>query len=195
MITGGNSGAGAVDAKLFSAEGATMIITARREAALMQTVIVKFGKIDILVNNAGILEKGLKPIDCFTDKDMDCIVETNQKGTIRCMCAASKRMNAGASIVNVASVAGYVGCGGADAYVSSKTAIIGMTKHTAQQRFADQLSMDFSTAYYHYISIEAVHNKSDHHGQTWDVPLSHIPRHDLPNQTIKHYNFRWENVQ
>ena len=49
---------------------------------------------------------------------------------MRCMRAASKRMESGSSIVNVASVAGHGGCGGA-AYVSSKAAIIGVTKHTA----------------------------------------------------------------
>ncbi len=160
VITGGNSGVGAATAKLFAAEGADVIITARREAALaqvakeieeaggsvlavstdiskpedperlMQTVMDKYGKIDILVNNAGILEEGLKPIDRYSDEDLDRIIETNQKGTMRCMRAASKRMASGASIVNVASVAGYEGCGGA-AYVSSKAAIIGVTKHTA----------------------------------------------------------------
>lgn len=160
VITGGNSGVGAAAAKLFASEGAAVIITARREAALeqvakeieeaggtvlaistdiskpedpeklMETVIERFGKIDILVNNAGILEEGLKPIDRFTDEDLDRIVDTNQKGTMRCMRAASKRMKTGASIVNVASVAGYAGCGGA-AYVSTKAAIIGITKHTA----------------------------------------------------------------
>lgn len=160
VITGGNSGVGAATAKLFAAEGAAVVITARREAALsqiadeikhaggtvlaistdiskpedperlMQAVIDRFGKIDILISNAGILEEGLKPIDRFTDEDLDRIVETNQKGTMRCMRAASSRMLPGASIVNVASVAGYAGCGGA-AYVSSKAAIIGVTKHTA----------------------------------------------------------------
>lgn len=160
VITGGNSGVGAATAKLFAKEGATVVITARREAALaqiadeimqdggsvlaictdiskpedperlMQTVVDKYGKIDVLINNAGILEEGLKPIDRFDDEALDRIVETNQKGTMRCMRAASRRMGAGASIVNVASVAGYEGCGGA-AYVSSKAAIIGVTKHTA----------------------------------------------------------------
>ncbi len=160
VITGGNSGVGAATAKLFAAEGASVVITARREAALaevakeieeaggtvlavstdiskpedperlMETVMERFGKIDVLVNNAGILEEGLKPIDRFSDEDLDRIVDTNQKGTMRVMRAASKRMNAGASIVNVASVAGYEGCGGA-VYVSSKAAIIGVTKHTA----------------------------------------------------------------
>lgn len=160
IITGGNSGVGEATAKLFAAEGAVVIITARREAALEKvadeirqaggtvlavstdiskpgdperltdTVMEKFGRIDILVNNAGILEEGLKPIDRFTDEDLDRIVETNQKGTMRVMRAAASKMQAGASIVNVASVAGYAGCGGA-AYVASKAAIIGVTKHTA----------------------------------------------------------------
>ncbi len=160
VITGGNSGVGAATAKLFAAEGATVVITARREAALkevadeitaaggevyavstdiskpedpemlMQKVVDKYGKIDILVNNAGILEQGLKPIDKFLDEDMDRIIETNEKGTMRCMRAASKRMTTGGAIVNVASVAGEKGCGGA-AYVASKAAVIGLTKHTA----------------------------------------------------------------
>ena len=145
VITGGNSGVGAATAKLFAKEGATVVITARREAALkevadeitaaggevyavstdiskpedpealMQKVMDKYGKIDILVNNAGILEQGLKPIDRFLDEDMDRIIETNEKGTMRCMKAASKRMKSGASI----------------AYVASKAAVIGLTKHTA----------------------------------------------------------------
>ena len=143
VITGGNSGVGAATAKLFAKEGATVVITARREAALkevadeitaaggevyavstdiskpedpealMQKVMDKYGKIDILVNNAGILEQGLKPIDRFLDEDMDRIIETNEKGTMRCMKAASKRMKSGA------------------AYVASKAAVIGLTKHTA----------------------------------------------------------------
>ena len=160
VVTGANSGVGAAIAKLFAAEGAKVVMTARREAALEEvaaeiesaggeTFVVptdiskvedperlmaaaeeKFGTIDILINNAGVLEEGLKPIDRFTDEDLDRIVETNQKGTMRCMRAASKRMKQGASIVNIASVAGEKGCGGA-VYVSSKAAIIGVTKHTA----------------------------------------------------------------
>lgn len=160
VVTGANSGVGAAIAKLFAAEGATVVMTARREAALeevsaqieeaggktfvmatdiskpddperlMAAVEEKYGKVDVLVNNAGILESGLKPVDRFTDEDLDRIIETNQKGTMRCMRAATKRMKAGASIVNIASVAGEKGCGGA-VYVSTKAAVIGVTKHTA----------------------------------------------------------------
>ena len=152
VVTGANSGVGAAIARLFAAEGASVVMAARRKEALdevaneinqtggrtlavpcdiskpedpehlMAAAVEAFGKIDILVNNAGILESGLKPVDRFT--------ETNQKGTMRCMRAATTRMAAGASIVNIASVAGEKGCGGA-VYVSTKAAVIGVTKHTA----------------------------------------------------------------
>ena len=96
----------------------------------MDKAVEAFGKIDILVNNAGVLESGLKPIDRFNDDDLDRIINTNEKGTMYCMRAALKYMKEWASIVNVASVAGVMGCGGA-AYVASKAAVIGLTKHTA----------------------------------------------------------------
>lgn len=72
----------------------------------------------------------------MNDDDLDRILDINTKGTMYCMRAATVEMskNGSGSIVNVASVAGVMGCGGA-AYVSSKAAIIGVTKHTAL-RFA-----------------------------------------------------------
>ena len=99
---------------------------------LINLTIEKYGKLDVLVNNAGILDTGLKAVDKFLEEDLDKVIDINQKGTMYCIKEALKHMKeAGAgSIVNVASVAGYNGGGGA-AYVSSKAAIIGITKHTA----------------------------------------------------------------
>jgi NAD(P)-dependent dehydrogenase (short-subunit alcohol dehydrogenase family) len=160
VITGGNSGVGAATAMLFAKLGANVVISARRQAALdevaekikaeggnvltvatdiskdedckalMAAAVKQFGKIDILVNNAGVLDTGLAPVDKFDDAELQKIISINQVGTMQCIRAALAHMTTGASIVNVASVAGYNGGGGA-AYVSTKAAIIGITKHTA----------------------------------------------------------------
>lgn len=160
IITGGNSGVGAATAMLFAREGANVIISARRQAALddvaakitaeggaVVTVsadiskdedcrklagvaLEKFGRIDILVNNAGVLDTGLAPVDKFDDAEMQKVIGINQIGTMQCLRAVIPHMESGAAIVNVASVAGVNGGGGA-AYVSTKSAIIGITKHVA----------------------------------------------------------------
>ncbi|MBQ4094192.1 MAG: SDR family oxidoreductase [Oscillospiraceae bacterium] len=166
IVTGGNSGVGAATAKKFAAEGAKVVITARREAQLLAVAeeiraaggevlpvvsdiskaedakrvvaetLEKFGKIDVLINNAGVLDNGLKAIDSFTDEDMNRVIDINTKGTMTMMREVTAEMakTGYGSIVNVASVAGVMGCGGA-AYVASKAAVIGITRHTAL-RFA-----------------------------------------------------------
>ncbi len=166
IVTGGNSGVGAVTAELFAKEGAKVVISARRlpqleEVAekiranggevlavptdvskvedvenLVNKTVEAFGKIDILVNNAGVLEEGLKPVDKFSDEDLEWVLGINTKGCLYCTRAVLREMvktNSG-SIINLDSVAGQFGTGGA-AYVTSKAAVIGLTKHTAM-RFA-----------------------------------------------------------
>lgn len=166
IITGGNSGVGEATAKKFAAEGAKVVISARREAQLqavadeiianggevlpvvsdiskpedaerlVAAAVEKYGKVDILINNAGVLDSGLKAVDKFSEEDVNKVLDINTKGTMYMIREASKEMakaNYG-SIVNVASVAGVMGCGGA-AYVASKAAVLGVTRHTAL-RFA-----------------------------------------------------------
>ena len=149
IITGGNSGVGAATAKLFAKEGAKVIITARRVAPLEEvaaaireaggevlpvvTDISKKGDADKLVAKA---VETYGKLDILVNDDLDQIVEINQKGTMYCMRAATAEMSKTGygSIVNVASIAGVMGCGGA-VYVSTKAAVIGVTRHTAL-RFA-----------------------------------------------------------
>ena len=104
--------------------------------ALVKKVVEEFGTVDVLLNNAGVLEAGLKPIDRCLAEDIDRVFLINTKGTIFCSreCAKIMAEKGTGSIINLDSVAGQFGCGGA-AYVTSKAAVIGLTKHTAL-RFA-----------------------------------------------------------
>lgn len=100
--------------------------------AMVNKAVETYGRIDILVNNAGVLEAGLKPIESCTDEDFEWVMSINTKGCLYCTRAVVKEMmknNAG-SIINLDSVAGAFGTGGAS-YVASKAAVIGLTKHTA----------------------------------------------------------------
>lgn len=99
---------------------------------LVAKTVETFGRVDVLVNNAGVLEEGLKPIDTCTDEDLEWVLGINTKGTFYCTRAAVREMmkNNSGSIINLDSVAGAFGTGGA-AYVTSKAGVIGLTKHTA----------------------------------------------------------------
>ena len=82
----------------------------------MKAAVDAFGSIDVLVNNAGILDTGLAPVDKFDDAETARVIGVNQIGTMQAIRAALEYMKEGSSIVNVASVAGVNGGGGA-AYV------------------------------------------------------------------------------
>ena len=103
---------------------------------MFKTIKNEYGRLDILINNAGVLDKGLNAIDQIDYDDLNRVIDINQKGTMYCMSEALKVMKSGASIVNISSVAGQYGAGGA-VYVSTKAAIIGVTKHAAM-RFAKE---------------------------------------------------------
>lgn len=164
IITGGNSGIGKAAAELFAKEGAKVVISARREAqllevaakireaggealcvtcdisksdqcaALVEKTVEAYGAVDVLVNNAGVLDSGIFAVEKVSDETIDYLVDINTKGTLYVTreCAKVMLQKKAGSIVNVASVAGYCGNGGA-AYVSSKAAVIGLTKNVAMR--------------------------------------------------------------
>lgn len=156
LITGGARGQGALEARLFTEEGASVVITdvdhAEGErlaaelpravylpldvsdeanwASVVDSVIAKFGRLDVLVNNAGIYNRSDivdTSVEAYTK-----IFQINQLGVFLGMRAVIPHMKKdGGSIVNISSVAGMIGSAGAIAYTSSKWAVRGMTKTAA----------------------------------------------------------------
>ncbi len=139
FISGGSRGMGAEEARLFSQEGAKVVIGDLREsegkqieaeiserggeilfvpldvtseeswANAISTTVARFGKLDILVNNAGVGAAGL--VEDTTAADWDRVMEVNAKGVFLGTKASipALRQGGGGSIINISSQLGIVG--------------------------------------------------------------------------------------
>ena len=99
---------------------------------LIDITIRTYGQLDFAVNNAGIEGVSATTHEC-TEENWDNTIGINLKGIWLCMkheIPLMLKQRKGA-IVNIASIAGLVGFPGLPAYVSSKHAVVGLTKTTA----------------------------------------------------------------
>jgi NAD(P)-dependent dehydrogenase (short-subunit alcohol dehydrogenase family) len=102
-------------------------------AALVQRTVEKFGRLDVAFNNAGI-EGAWIPITEQSEEDWDRTIDINLKGVWLCLKYEIQQMlkqGGGGAIVNMASVAGWVGSAGAATYCASKHGVMGLTKAAA----------------------------------------------------------------
>jgi 3-oxoacyl-[acyl-carrier protein] reductase len=102
---------------------------------LIQAAVDSFGHLDILVNNAAVTEFiDFSELEALTEDIWLKILRTNLLGNFFCSRAAIPHMQKAGegAIVNVASIAGFLGHGSSIAYSASKAAIINMTKCLAR---------------------------------------------------------------
>ena len=152
IITGGSSGIGYETAKLLREHGAEVVICGRNEETIQQAAkeldvfgiqadvsneadvnklfgfaIEKLGGLNVLVNNAGIGFMG--SLLETSVEDFTRIWEINTKSAFLCGQLAAKyfvSQNTG-NIINISSMGAVNGFAGGSAYVSSKSAISGLT--------------------------------------------------------------------
>lgn len=152
VITGGNKGLGLAQSARFLAAGYEVFVVARspgdfsslgngahfvecdiasdRAADFLAEINGKAGPIAALVNNAGVHLK--KPVWDVTWDELDHVLSVN----VGAMFAASGRYVAlhretGGAIVNIASMGGIMALPSAAAYVTAKTAVVGLTRSIA----------------------------------------------------------------
>jgi NAD(P)-dependent dehydrogenase (short-subunit alcohol dehydrogenase family) len=120
-----------------TAEGAIVDVSDERSTQeLADDTLERHGRIDALVNNAAIftsIEK--KPFDELTVDEWDRMFEVNVRGTWLCCKAVTPAMKAAGAgrIVNVASMTVPSGVPLFLHYVSSKAAIVGLTRALARE--------------------------------------------------------------
>ncbi len=96
-------------------------------------------RVHILVNNAGVAHIG--KLESTTEEDFDRIFRVNVKGLYNCMRAAVEHMKAqgGGVILNMASIAAWVGLADRFAYSMSKGAVVAMTNSVARDYLAHNI--------------------------------------------------------
>ena len=158
LVTGASSGLGAHFAGVLAAQGAEVILAARRidslervagairdsggravaaaldvgAAASVETLFDEQADIDMVVNNAGLVCEG--PALDMADCDWNLVLDTNLTGMFRVARAAARQMVArgrGGSIINIASILGLRQGGGVLPYAVSKAGVIQLTKTLA----------------------------------------------------------------
>jgi len=168
IVTGGASGIGQAIAETFALNGANVHIldtneeqsatavqaiteaggkayayqcdvTSQAEVkSVLQNIFVK-QQVHILVNNAGIAHIG--KLENTVEEDFDRVYRVNVKGFYNCMLATIDHMktHGGGVILNLASVAAWVGLSDRFAYSMSKGAVVAMTYSVAKDYVADNI--------------------------------------------------------
>jgi NAD(P)-dependent dehydrogenase (short-subunit alcohol dehydrogenase family) len=163
VITGGAAGIGFAYARRFLAEGASVVVAdvadssaaadklavpartlgvrtdvsdAASVRAMVGAAVARFGRIDVLVNNAAVFST-LKPqpFDEIPEAEWDRVMAVNVKGVWNCVRAVAPTMRTQGSgrIINVASAIIAKGTAMLLHYVTSKGAVVAMTRALARE--------------------------------------------------------------
>jgi NADP-dependent 3-hydroxy acid dehydrogenase YdfG len=163
VITGASSGLGEAAARLLSAEGAAVVLGARRReriealareltakggkamalvtdvteraqvAKLVEAAVKTHGRIDVMINNAGLMPQSL--LERLKVDEWDRMIDVNIKGVLYGIAAALPHMKQQKSghFINVSSVAGHKVGPGSAVYAATKHAVRALSEGLRQE--------------------------------------------------------------
>jgi NAD(P)-dependent dehydrogenase (short-subunit alcohol dehydrogenase family) len=167
LVTGGNSGIGRAVAERFAAEGASVVLAARREQLgrevaesisesggeatfvacdvskddqverLVDRSLELYGRLDYASNNATPTPLG-KALTEITEEDYAYMMEPALRGVVHCLKYELRAMNgAGGAIVNTSSYASRIGMPYLSLYCAAKAGVEALTRVAATE-YADR---------------------------------------------------------
>ena len=163
VITGASSGLGEATARLLSAQGASVVLGARRVdrlqsladeltgrggkalalatdvtdrgqvKRLVDAAVQTYGRIDVMINNAGLMPQSL--LERLQVDEWDRMIDVNIKGVLYGIAAALPHMKRqkAGHIINVSSVAGHKVRPGATVYAATKFAVRALSEGLRQE--------------------------------------------------------------
>ncbi|MGD0817352.1 MAG: SDR family oxidoreductase [Methanomassiliicoccales archaeon] len=163
VITGASSGLGEATARLLSAQGANIVLGARRleriqsladelthnggkalalstdvthcdqVKRLVDASVVTYGRIDVMINNAGLMP--LSPLERLEVDEWDRMIDVNIKGVLYGIAASLPYMKQqkAGHIINVSSVAGHRVTPGSAVYAATKYAVRALSEGLRQE--------------------------------------------------------------
>jgi NADP-dependent 3-hydroxy acid dehydrogenase YdfG len=163
VITGASSGLGEATARHLSAQGARVVLGARRfdriqslaneltgsggkalavetdvtdrnqVKRLVDTAVQTCGRIDVMINNAGLMPQSL--LESLRVDEWDRMIDVNIKGVLYGIAAALPYMKQqkAGHIINVSSVAGHKVGPGSAVYAATKHAVLALSEGLRQE--------------------------------------------------------------
>lgn len=164
VITGASSGLGKAAARALSADGATVVLGARRLALiqsladelkakggkalaietdvtqredvsrLVDTAVQTFGRVDVIINNAGLMPNA--PLERLKVDEWERMIDVNLKGVLYGIAAVLPEMTARGSghIINIASIGALSVFPMAAVYCATKYAVRAISDGLRQER-------------------------------------------------------------
>ncbi|MGQ3675211.1 SDR family NAD(P)-dependent oxidoreductase [Xanthobacter sp. TB0139] len=158
LITGAGRGIGRAIADVYAQAGAHVFLCARTrteveaaaaeltaagykaearacdvtDVAAFRAMVEQLPRLDVFVNNAGVNRP--KPQLEVTEEDFDAVVDLNLRGAFFALQSVTRKMVAEggkASVINMSSQMGHIGCENRSLYCATKWALEGLTKSVA----------------------------------------------------------------